>query len=88
MSAETETQRIPSLFHNYLSFCGAAIAIASLSSIVLLILLEVSANTSNAYLGIFAYVLLPAVLVFGLLVIGLGMLWERRRRLRDRGHER
>jgi hypothetical protein len=83
VTEETETtQPVPGLFHNYLSFCGAAIAAASLCSIVLLILLELSGNTTNAYLGIFAYVLLPGVLVFGLLVIGAGMLWERRRRRR------
>lgn len=75
-------ERVPSLFHNYLSFSGAAIAIASLCSIVLLILIELSGHTNSAYLGIFAYVLLPAGLVLGLLVIGAGMLWERRRRRR------
>ena len=83
MNDETEkSQKVPSLFHNYISFSGAAIAAASLSSILLLILIELSGNTGNAYLGIFAYVLLPAVLVFGLMVIGVGMLWERRRRRR------
>jgi hypothetical protein len=80
VNEETESQRIPSLFHNYTSFTGAAIAAASLCSIGLLILIELSGNTNTAYLGIFAYVLLPGVLAFGLMVIGAGMLWERRRR--------
>src|SRR6185295_14870682 len=80
---ETEkSPKVPSLFHNYISFSGAAIAAASLSSIVLLVLIELSGSTGNADLGIFAYVLLPAVLVFGLMVVGAGMLWERRRRRR------
>jgi nitrate/TMAO reductase-like tetraheme cytochrome c subunit len=74
--------KVPALFHNYISFAGFAIAIASLCSIALLFLIELSSNTNNAYLGIFAYVLLPGGLIFGLAVVGVGMLWERRRRRR------
>jgi len=77
---ETAKEKVPALFHNYLSFAGFAIAIASLCSIVLLFLIELSGSTNTAYLGIFAYVLLPSVLAFGLFVIGAGMLLERRRR--------
>jgi hypothetical protein len=74
--------KAPSLFHNYVSFLGTAIALASLSSAVLLILVDLFGDTKGAYLGIFAYVLLPGVLIFGLLIIAAGMLWERRRRRR------
>lgn len=77
-----EVKKVPSLFHNYVSFLGTAIALASLCSAVLLILIDLSGNTKGAYLGIFAYVLLPGALIFGLLVIVAGMLWERRRRRR------
>jgi hypothetical protein len=79
---ETAKEKVPALFHNYISFAGFAIAVASLCSIVLLFLIELSGSTNTAYLGIFAYVLLPSVLVFGLVVIGVGMLLERRRRRR------
>ena len=77
-----EVKKAPSLFHNYLSFLGTAIALASLSSAVLLILIDLSGNTKGAYLGIFAYVLLPGALIFGLLIIAAGIIWERRRRRR------
>jgi nitrate/TMAO reductase-like tetraheme cytochrome c subunit len=80
MSEAVDSKKLPALFHNYVSFAGFAIAIASLCSIVLLFLIELTGNTNTAYLGIFAYVLLPSVLVFGLLVVGAGMLIERRRR--------
>ena len=63
-----------------MSFAGFAVAIASLCSNVLLFLIELSGNTNTAYLGIFAYVLLPSGLILGLVVIGAGMLVERRRR--------
>jgi hypothetical protein len=74
--------RLPGLFHNYISYAGTAIAIASFASIVLLVLIEVSGRTHGAYLGIFAYVLLPMGLILGLLLILTGMLLERRRRRR------
>jgi hypothetical protein len=75
--------KAPSLFRNYISFAGAAIAIASFTSIVLLFLLEVSGGgTHNPYLGIFAYIMFPSIMMFGLMLIPTGMLLERRRRRR------
>jgi hypothetical protein len=83
VSEETEVvEKVPSLFRNYISFAGAAIVFASLTSIVLLFLLEITGATDNPYLGIFAYILLPAIMVFGLVIVFAGMLWERRRRRR------
>jgi len=83
MSDETQAVRKPpSLYHNYISFAGTAIVVASFASIFLLVLIELTGNTSSPYLGIFAYVLVPSVLVFGLFVILVGILFERRRRRR------
>jgi hypothetical protein len=72
--------KVPSLFRNYVSFIGAAIVCACLASILLLFLIELTGSTDNPYLGILTYVILPSILIFGLFVILLGMLWERRRR--------
>ena len=81
MDEDTETvQKTPSLFHNYLSFVGAAIVLACLASILLLFLIEATGSNHSPYIGIFAWVIIPSILAFGLLVIGLGMLLERRRR--------
>jgi hypothetical protein len=75
------TGRAPGLFRNYISFAGAAIAAAGLVSIVLMLLLELTGSEShNPYLGIFTYIIFPSVLGFGLLLVPVGMLWERRRR--------
>jgi nitrate/TMAO reductase-like tetraheme cytochrome c subunit/ribosomal protein S27E len=84
-----ETASAPGLFRNYVSFAGAAIAAAGFVSIVLMILLEFTSNEGrhNPYVGIFTYVLFPSVMVFGLLVIPAGMLWERRRRRRLKPEE-
>jgi nitrate/TMAO reductase-like tetraheme cytochrome c subunit len=81
--AKQSAQRSPTLFRNYISFAGALIVIAAVVSILLLFLIELTQTSNNPYLGIITYVVLPAFLVFGLLVILIGMLIERRRRRRS-----
>jgi NapC/NirT cytochrome c family, N-terminal region len=73
----------PSLFRNYISFVGGAIVIASLVSVVLLFLIEISSKAENPYLGILTYIILPSVLIFGLVVTIAGRMIERRRRHRS-----
>ena len=70
----------PTLFRNYISFAGAIIVTAAVVSILLLFLIELTQRSDNPYLGIITYIILPAFLAFGLLVIVIGMLLERRRR--------
>ncbi len=72
--------KVPSLFHNYISFAGAAIGVACLVSIVLLFMIEMSGSSDQPYLGILIYVMLPGVMLFGLFVAIVGMLIERFRR--------
>ena len=69
-----------SLFRNYISLTGAAVALACLASILLLFLVDITGRRSSPYIGIFAWVLIPAILVCSLIVIGIGVLTERRRR--------
>src|SRR6476661_2082138 len=84
MSEEKQPeQKSPTLFRNYISFAGALIVIAAVVSILLLFLIELSQTGDNPYLGIITYVILPAFLVFGLLVVLIGMGLERRRRRRN-----
>lgn len=70
----------PSLARNFLSSIGLIIAIIALINIAFLVFADVGSDHSNPYVGIFAYVLLPTVLGFGLLLFIIGMLRERRRR--------
>ena len=72
----------PSLLRNYISFVGGAIVVASLASVVLLFLIEITSHEENPYLGILTYILFPAILIFGLLVVVVGIIFERRRRHR------
>jgi len=80
MSAEEPAPKTPGLFRNYISFVGAAIVIASLASTVLLFLMEMTSKQENPYLGILTYIVFPSILIFGLLIIAIGMGLERRRR--------
>lgn len=72
--------KAPTLFRNYISFAGALIVAASLASIILLFLIELTKAADNPYLGIVTYVILPTFLILGLVIVFAGMLFERRRR--------
>jgi len=82
MSAEAAAPKPPSLIRNYISFVGAAITIAALVSTFLLFLMEVTSRVEHPYLGILTYIVFPAILIFGIGIVILGMVLERRRRRR------
>jgi len=69
-----------SLFRNYISLTGAAVALACLASILLLFLVDITGRRSSPYIGIFAWIIIPTILVVSLIVVGFGVLRERRRR--------
>lgn len=94
MSEETEpnvelpneiesTPHKPSLMRNYVSFIGIAIVTASVACVVLLFFMELTSGHDNPYIGLLTYIIFPSILIFGLMIVGLGMLLERRRRLRS-----
>ncbi|HUK86983.1 MAG TPA: hypothetical protein VLT85_04915, partial [Terriglobales bacterium] len=72
--------RRPSLVRNLISLSGAVIMFVALANILFLFLVESVGGRSRPYLGIFAYMVFPTVLVLGLLLVPVGMLLERRRR--------
>jgi len=69
-----------SLFRNYVSMVASAVAVACLASILLLFLLETTGRRSSPYIGIFAWMIIPAILICSLIVMVVGALRERRRR--------
>ncbi len=76
----------PSLIRNYISFIGLSIAAASFTSFVLLFLIGLSSGTENPYTDLITFIFVPSILIFGLLVVLIGALYERRRR-RNLSHE-
>jgi len=53
---------------------------ASLTSILLLFVIEITSPDDNPYTVLVTYILLPSILGFGLFLFFLGALLERRRR--------
>src|SRR5579859_1659585 len=79
--ARLEHLRKPGIYRNRISWFGTAIALTALGHIVFLFFLDVLGLQTNPYIGIFAYVVIPGVLILGIVIILLGMALEYRRRL-------
>jgi hypothetical protein len=77
---EKPAPKVPSLLSNYFSLAGMSITLASVTSIVLLLLISFTSPQETPYLGILTYILLPAGLLLGVFVIFLGVVIERWRR--------
>lgn len=81
---ETEVEsKAPSSFRNFISFAGFAIVTASLTSILLLFLIEIFGTSDNPYTVLVTYILLPGVMIAGFALAAIGALFERRRRRRS-----
>jgi hypothetical protein len=75
--------RFPRLLRNHLSYVGAVIATLALLVFGFLVILHTVGGAAQApYAGLLIFVAVPAVLLFGLLLIPIGMLREWRRQKR------
>ena len=73
-------ERKPSLLRNPVSLMGAALAATSLATIAFLFFVNLVSIRPSPYVGVLLFMVTPAFLILGLLLISLGMLLERRRR--------
>ena len=73
---------LPRLAYNFLSAVGATIALIDAITIFVLLVVSMMAETTNPYLGVLLYMVLPVVLVFGLVLIPIGMYRQARRESR------
>lgn len=67
------------LTRNPISLVGAAIVTASAILIITLFILGLFGMEGSPYIGILAYIVLPAIFVFGLLLIPIGIARQRRK---------
>jgi hypothetical protein len=74
-----------SLARNIISEAGVVVVAIALANIIFLIYVDVT-SAENPYLGIMAYIILPAILALGIVLFVIGMLIERRKR-RARAHD-
>lgn len=85
MPLKNWTDAVTALFwRNWITILGASIATATAFPMLGIIALGLAGETESAYTGILAFMVLPGVFVFGLILIPIGALWERRKR--NRGH--
>lgn len=68
----------PTSFYNLITLAGAAIASVSFGLILFLTILEFFAEQQKPYMGIIAFVILPAILLIGIGVMVAGVLREHR----------
>src|SRR4051794_21247983 len=76
------TERRKGLYRNPVSFAGAVIAAIGMLFSLLAIVLELSLAQTSPYIGIFTYILLPGLILFGAVIVLLGMRRESKRRER------
>lgn len=72
-------KKLPDSFYNPISLAGTGIAILSFSFIIILILFEAFSGNTSPYLGILTFIVIPAFLIIGLLLIAIGIYREKKR---------
>jgi nitrate/TMAO reductase-like tetraheme cytochrome c subunit len=78
---EESRHRLRMLLRNPVSLAGVALAIVSLANIFLFVVIDFIATKSSPYVGILAYMVSPAFLILGLLLMLAGVLIERRKKV-------
>ncbi|MDA8326312.1 MAG: NapC/NirT family cytochrome c, partial [Nitrospiraceae bacterium] len=68
-----EQEKLPPLFHNWMSIAGGLVALTSLLAIFFLFVITLIKRTTAPYIGVILYLVLPFFLVLGLLIIPAGM---------------
>jgi hypothetical protein len=76
----------PPSFYNVTTLIGAAIAAVSLGLILFLVLLESLSRTPKPYMGIVAFVVLPACMLIGIAILIAGIVRENRRERQGKPH--
>ncbi|MBI2486055.1 MAG: NapC/NirT family cytochrome c [Deltaproteobacteria bacterium] len=71
--------KLPRVIHNWLSYIGTAIAILALILFVFLFVLHTFADTAQVpYAGLVIFIIVPTILLFGVMLIPIGMFFEWR----------
>jgi nitrate/TMAO reductase-like tetraheme cytochrome c subunit len=79
---KTQTKQ-RSLIYNLTSLCGIILAAIGFIAGTALIIVDTQSHFNNPYTGIFTYMVIPAILLGGLLLVLIGVLRERKRRQRS-----
>ncbi len=74
--------QLKSIWQNKLTEAGTAIAVLAIIFFVSFQIIELLAPTSNPYTGLWTFMILPALMIVGLILVPVGYLRERSRRRR------
>jgi len=80
--------QVRSLLRNPISLAGVALALVSLANIVFLFLIDILSEKPSPYVGILAYMVAPGFFILGLVLVPLGVWYDRRRRARQHPDEK
>ena len=72
--------KLPKSYYNIISFIGTIIAGMSLFMIILFSIVGYFYQDTSSYLGLFIFIIIPAFLLIGLIIIPIGMMIEVQRR--------
>ncbi|HLN75023.1 MAG: NapC/NirT family cytochrome c [Methylococcaceae bacterium] len=70
--------KLPSSIKNWVSITGAVLAVFNLATIISLFILNWFFDFGGTYIGLFIYILLPAFMIAGLILIPIGMRINRK----------
>ncbi len=71
--------KLPESSYNWISLAGATIALISFFMIVFLFVISTLLHQGSSYIGLVIYIILPAFLIAGLILIPFGMFWKKRK---------
>ncbi|HTJ78849.1 MAG TPA: NapC/NirT family cytochrome c [Rariglobus sp.] len=74
----TPSEKPRSVFNNWITAIGGVVAGCALISFALLVWMDFTQGNKNPYLGIFTYLVAPAFLILGLILVFFGA-WAQRR---------
>lgn len=72
-------------FRNPISLVGLALALVAFGNFLFLFFIDLTSDHPSPYIGILAYMVVPAFLVTGLLLVPLGVWYDRRKRKQQSG---
>ena len=79
--------KLPPSSKNWLTIIGSIIAVINLALIILLFIISTIFNQGNTNLGLFIYIILPGFLIFGLILVPVGMFLERKKIIKSMVHD-
>jgi hypothetical protein len=71
--------KLPQSVYNWTSIIGSLLALINLGLIIFTFTISTFFNLGSSYVGLFTYIIFPMIMVFGLLLIPVGIYFERKK---------